>query len=126
MINLIWQMIRVARPIHWVKNLSLFAAILLTGTLYEKGLFFNVVISFVAFSFATSATYIFNDIMDAKKDQAHPTKKNRPIASKQLPVWVAVIEMGFLLFISLFLAEALNHLFFVILIFYLGMHLFFR
>lgn len=125
MINLIWQMIRVARPIHWVKNLSLFAAILLTGTLYEKGLFFNVVISFVAFSFATSATYIFNDIMDAKKDQAHPTKKNRPVASKQLPVWVAVIEMGFLLFISLFLAEALNHLFFVILIFYLGMQLFY-
>ena len=118
-------MIRVARPIHWVKNLSLFAAILLTGTLYEKGLFFNVIISFIAFSLATSATYIFNDIMDAKKDQAHPTKKNRPIASKQLPVWVAVIEMGFLLFISLFLAEALNHLFFVILIFYLGMQLFY-
>ena len=33
--------------------------------------------------------------------------------------------MGFLLFISLFLAEALNHLFFVILIFYLGMQLFY-
>lgn len=123
MINLIWQMIRVARPIHWVKNLSLFAAILLTGTLYEKGLLFNVIVSFVAFSFATSATYIFNDIMDAKKDQAHPTKKNRPIASKQLPVGIAIIEIGFLLFISLFLAEALNHLFFVILIFYLGMQL---
>ena len=125
MINLIWQMIRIARPVHWVKNFALFAAILLTGTLFEKGLLFNVITSFIAFSFATSATYIFNDIMDAKKDQAHPTKKNRPIASKQLPVWIAVIEMGFLLFISLFLAEALNHLFFVILLFYLGMQLFY-
>ncbi|MEK7169052.1 MAG: decaprenyl-phosphate phosphoribosyltransferase [Patescibacteria group bacterium] len=125
MINLIWQIIKVARPIHWVKNLSLFAAILLSGTLYEKGLLFNVITSFIAFSFATSATYIFNDIMDAKKDQAHPTKQNRPIASKQLPIWIAIIEMGFLLFISLFLAEALNHLFFVILIFYLGMQLFY-
>lgn len=125
MINLIWQTIRIARPIHWVKNLALFAAILLTGTLFEKGLLFNVIVSFISFSFATSATYIFNDIMDAKKDQAHPTKKHRPIASGKLPLSVAIIEMAFLLFVSLFLAEALNHLFFVLLIFYLGMQLFY-
>lgn len=120
MINLIWQTVKIARPIHWIKNFALFAAILLTGTLFEKGLFINVFISFISFSLATSATYIFNDIMDVKKDILHPYKKFRPISSGKLPVSIAILEMLFLLFISLILAEALNHLFFVLLIFYLA------
>lgn len=115
------EAIRVARPIHWVKNFALFAAIFLTGTLFEKGLLANVIISFISFSLATSATYIFNDIMDAKRDVLHPHKKNRPIASGKLPLNLAIFEMLILLFVSLVIAEALNHLFFVLLVFYLSM-----
>ena len=101
MVNLPFQIIYVARPIHWIKNMALFGALLLTGTLFEKGLLVDVVFAFVAFSFATSATYIFNDLMDAKSDRLHPVKKNRPIASGKLPVFLAVLELLSFLFLSL-------------------------
>jgi len=119
--NLPFQIIYVARPIHWIKNMALFGALLLTGTLFEKGLLVDVVFAFVAFSFATSATYIFNDLMDAKSDRLHPVKKNRPIASGKLPVFLAVLELLSFLFLSLLIAFVLNDLLFTLILFYLGL-----
>lgn len=121
MVNTSLQIIKVARPIHWVKNFALFAAIFLTGTLFEKGLLIDVLIAFISFSFATSATYIFNDIMDANKDSLHPTKRLRPIASGKLPVSLAILELIFFVFLSLVIASSLNHLLFVITVSYLAM-----
>jgi 4-hydroxybenzoate polyprenyltransferase len=114
-------MIRVARPIHWVKNLALFGALLLTGTLYETGLFRDVLIAFFAFSFATSATYILNDLLDVKSDKLHPVKKFRPIASGKLPISIAIIELFALVFVSLTIAISLNQLFFSLIVVYLVM-----
>ena len=107
------QAVKIARPVHWIKNLSLFAAILLTGTLFEKGLFLDVFWAFIAFNFATSATYIFNDILDVKQDRLHPTKKNRPIASGKLPIGFAVFEAIALSLFALFAALSLGNLFFL-------------
>ena len=101
--------------------MALFGALLLTGTLFEKGLLVDVVFAFVAFSFATSATYIFNDLMDAKSDRLHPVKKNRPIASGKLPVFLAVLELLSFLFLSLLIAFVLNDLLFTLILFYLGL-----
>lgn len=119
MVNIPFQIIKIARPIHWIKNLALFAALFLTGTLFEKGLFLDVIVAFIAFSFATSATYIFNDIMDAKKDSLHPTKKLRPIPSGKLPLPLAILELIFFLILSLSIALSLNQLLFVIIVSYL-------
>jgi 4-hydroxybenzoate polyprenyltransferase len=114
------QMMRIARPVHWVKNLALFGAIFLTGTLFEKGLLENVILAFFAFSFATSATYIFNDLMDAPSDRMHPTKRFRPFASGKLPVFLGVAEMlGFAL-LSLYIASLLNQLFLGLILTYLS------
>ncbi len=121
MVNIPFQMIRVARPIHWVKNLALFGALLLTGTLYETGLFRDVLIAFFAFSFATSATYILNDLLDVKSDKLHPVKKFRPIASGKLPISIAIIELFALVFVSLTIAISLNQLFFSLIVVYLVM-----
>lgn len=121
MVNLSLQVIRIARPIHWVKNLALFGALFLTGTLYETGLFKDVMMAFVAFSFATSATYIFNDILDATSDKLHPLKRFRPIASGKLPIFLAFLELlGFVL-LSLAIAVSLNQLFFTLILTYLGL-----
>jgi 4-hydroxybenzoate polyprenyltransferase len=115
------QAVKIARPVHWIKNLSLFAAILLTGTLFEKGLFFDVVWAFMAFGFATSATYIFNDLLDVKLDRLHPTKKFRPLASGKLPVSFAVLEAVILLGLALSMASSINHLFFLLVVGYIAM-----
>lgn len=115
----ILEIIRIARPIHWVKNFAIFGAILLTGTLFERGLFKDTLIAFVAFSFATSATYIFNDIMDAKRDKLHPIKKNRPIASGRLNLLIAVFELLIFALLALALSASLNQLLFNLIFFYL-------
>lgn len=116
--TLVW-IFKTARPLHWVKNFSLFAAILLTNTLliphYQK----LVLLAFVAFCLATSASYIINDIIDAPKDRLHPIKKNRPIASGNLPISTALIEAGLLALASIVLAGSLNQLFFITITVYL-------
>jgi len=121
MVNLPLQIILIARPIHWIKNFALFGALLLTGTMFEKGLFMDVLEAFIAFSFATSATYIFNDLMDAKADRLHPTKRSRPIASGKLPIFVAILEFLGFVFLSLVIALSVNELLFTLILFYLGL-----
>lgn len=113
--------ITVARPIHWVKNLAIFAAILLSGLLFEKGDFLKVFWAFAAFNFATSATYIINDLFDAKLDRLHPTKKFRPIASGKLSVAAAIIEAVVLAAIAILIARSLNVLLYATVIGYLVM-----
>jgi decaprenyl-phosphate phosphoribosyltransferase len=117
--------ITVARPIHWIKNISLFAALVFTGFLYDKTSFDKVVFAFVVFCLATSATYIFNDIIDAKHDRLHPIKSRRPIANKTLPVPVAFVECVGLAAVALYLAKDFNHLFFVCVLVYLIIQLFY-
>ncbi|HLE49201.1 MAG TPA: UbiA prenyltransferase family protein [Patescibacteria group bacterium] len=119
MVNLSFEALKVARPVHWIKNLSIFAALIFTSRLTDSSLFIKVIWAFIAFNFATSATYIFNDIVDQKQDRLHPIKKNRPIASGKLPVNVAFIEAVGLALLSVLFATRLNHLFQISILTYL-------
>ena len=115
------------RPVHWIKNLSLFAAIFLSGMLFDKGEFTKVVWAFIVFCLITSATYIVNDIMDAPSDKLHPTKKFRPIASGDLPIPIAVVEALILTLSGIFVAtlSGLNSLFVSVVIIYLILQFFY-
>ncbi len=115
----------VLRPIHWIKNLSVFAALIFTGNLFKPLLFDQILLAFISFCFITSATYIINDIFDAKLDRLHPTKKERPIASGNLPIWVAVVEIFSLVFLSLVFASSLPPLFSYIIWGYLILQIFY-
>ncbi|HJX59362.1 hypothetical protein A2V61_03865 [Candidatus Woesebacteria bacterium RBG_19FT_COMBO_47_8] len=119
MANLPTEIIRIARPLHWVKNLALFAAIIFTGELFSKASFNKVFWAFIAFNLITSAAYIVNDILDAKADRLHPIKKNRPVASGKLPIPVAIIVSALLALAALSLASNLGSLFFFMVLSYL-------
>jgi decaprenyl-phosphate phosphoribosyltransferase len=125
--NLVTAAIKVMRPVHWIKNLSLFAPIFLSGMFFEKGLLIKVVWAFAAFCLITSATYIINDIFDIKADRLHPAKKFRAIASGALPVSVALIEVVVLALASIFIAifGGLNSLFISVIIVYAIMQFFY-
>lgn len=125
MANIPTEIIKVARPVHWVKNLSLFAALIFTGTLFVPGYFPAVFWAFIVFNLAASATYIFNDIKDAERDKLHPTKKDRPIAAGRLPKNVAGIASLTLALLALYLSASLNTLFFVAVLTYLVVQLFY-
>ena len=101
-----------ARPVHWIKNLVLFAALIFTGNLYNEVLLIKVIWAIVTFNLATSATYIFNDVLDAKRDSLHPIKKDRPVASGRLSPSLALIVAFSLAIFALSLAKGLNPLFF--------------
>jgi len=125
--NLIVVAFTVMRPIHWIKNLSIFAAIFFTGFIFDGGQFSRVAWGFIAFCLATSATYIFNDILDRNADRLHPRKRFRPIAAGTLPVSFAIVETGVLIIASILisLAVGLNSLFITTLIAYLVMQFFY-
>ena len=103
-----WYILRASRPVHWVKNLALFAPLIFTGDLYRIPLFSAVLWAFASFNLATSATYIFNDILDAPADRLHPIKKHRPIAAGVLPLPIAITAAAGLALTSYLLAAKLN------------------
>ncbi len=125
--SLVFAAFRAMRPVHWVKNLSLFAAIFLTGFLFDKTQFSKVVWAFVVFNLAASATYIVNDILDIASDRLHPTKKFRAIASGSLPVPLAVLEAIFLAISAVFVSilSPLNSLFLLLVVGYMALQLFY-
>lgn len=113
MADIFWAILKTARPQRWVRNLSLFAALVFTGQLFDPVLFGRVVWAAVIFSIVSSTVYFFNDLVDAPLDRLHPFKRNRPIASGRLPVPIAVFLTVSGFFISLFLALKLSYFFFL-------------
>lgn len=116
--TIIIDIIKLGRPIHWVKNLGIFAAVVFSGDLFNFNKLILVFWAFWAFNFAASAIYIFNDIMDVERDRLHPIKKKRPVASGKVPVPVAFLASFMSLGIALVWAEAISHPFFVLLLVY--------
>jgi 4-hydroxybenzoate polyprenyltransferase len=116
-------LLKTVRPRQWLKNLALYAALVFTGLLYQEGAFGLVTQAFVVFTILASATYIFNDLFDIKTDRLHPFKKNRPIASGELPVPMAVFALIAGVIIGLMWAYSLNYFFFISCLVYLGVQI---
>lgn len=114
------EIARVVRPIHWIKNLSVFAALIFSGNLFDKILFYKVFLLFIVFSIAASSTYVFNDLLDSDKDKLHPIKRSRPVAKGTLSKHQAFILASLLAGASLFLAYYfLSYLLFLLILGYL-------
>lgn len=102
MIYLFYQLVRTARPRQWLKNLSLFAAPMFAGKLFDADTFSLTFYAFISFCLLSSGSYFVNDVIDAPKDRLHPIKKNRPIASGRLSPTLALIVALVLTAVSLF------------------------
>jgi decaprenyl-phosphate phosphoribosyltransferase len=77
--------LRSARPRQWPKNLLVFAAPLAGASLgRDDGLAYAFVAA-IAFTAASVAVYLVNDVLDADRDRRHPVKRRRPIAAGELP-----------------------------------------
>ncbi len=111
--------IKISRPIHWVKNFGIFAALIFSNNLFNKPMFIKTFWGFWIFNVAASATYTFNDILDAKRDRLHPIKKERPIAKGDIKPQTALFLSGILALISLIGALYLSEIFFLLILAYL-------
>ncbi len=97
-------LLREARPKQWLKNVLVFAAPGAAGVLDQGRELGLTLIAFVAFCFAASGIYFWNDLLDVEADRLHPTKRFRPIASGELPINIARIAGVVLPLIALGLA----------------------
>lgn len=84
-------LIKTLRPHQWVKNLFVLAPLFFSKSFMEPNLLGLGLLGALLFSLTSGTVYLFNDIFDIEKDRAHPTKRNRPIPSGQLPVKVATL-----------------------------------
>lgn len=90
--GLVPSLIKLARPHQWVKGAFVVvgpAYGVATGKPLTAGMAIAVAGAFLAFGFASSSCYVFNDLRDVEADKLHPRKKNRPIASGAVPVGTA-------------------------------------
>jgi decaprenyl-phosphate phosphoribosyltransferase len=101
-------LVRTARPKQWIKNVLVFAAPAAGAGLSSGGVIRDALLTFVAFCLVSSATYVLNDVGDVTADQAHPTKRDRPIASGVVPVPIALAAVVLLLALGLGLAFAIS------------------
>lgn len=81
----------VMRPSHWSKNLFVLVSLIFGGKLLGPSdevllAVGSAIGGFFCFSLASSAIYIFNDIIDRKTDSLHPEKRKRPIAAGSITV----------------------------------------
>jgi 4-hydroxybenzoate polyprenyltransferase len=96
------------RPKQWVKNVWVLAALVLTGGLFDPDRALRVFATFAYFSFASSAVYLLNDMVDREGDRNHPRKKFRPFASGELGILEGALAAVLLAFIALFGAFRLS------------------
>jgi decaprenyl-phosphate phosphoribosyltransferase len=84
--------VRLARPQQWAKGAFVVvgpAYAVATGTPLTWSMALSLAAAVLAFGFASSACYVFNDIRDRGADRLHPRKRHRPIASRRVSVPVA-------------------------------------
>ncbi|MBI2148928.1 UbiA prenyltransferase family protein [Candidatus Woesearchaeota archaeon] len=98
---------------QWYKNLVIYLALIFSNLLFHSNLFLLTTLGLVALCFVSSSNYIINDIIDLKKDRAHPEKKFRPIASGKIEVSFAIIISVVLLLAGLLIAYKLSLIFFI-------------
>ncbi|MBV8878771.1 MAG: decaprenyl-phosphate phosphoribosyltransferase [Planctomycetaceae bacterium] len=83
--------VRLLRPHHWTKNLLCMAGVVFSGQYLQPWAILGAVKTVVVFCAASSAVYVFNDLVDRKRDRLHAHKKARPLASGAVGVPLAVI-----------------------------------
>jgi len=83
------DVVRLARPTHWVKNVFVIVPLLFGGVLTWEALA-RVMWAFGCFCVLSSGIYCLNDVIDASADRQHPRKRRRPVASGSVPMPAAL------------------------------------
>jgi 4-hydroxybenzoate polyprenyltransferase len=95
------MLLKAMRCQQWLKNLLVFAPVLLAHRFTETEALLQAVMAFFSFSFAASAIYVLNDLFDLSADQHHPRKCRRPFASGDLSISVGTLLIPLLTLLSI-------------------------
>ncbi len=115
--------IQLARPQQWIKNGFVLAPLLFSGRVRDPEALRLAGAAFLAFCLLASAVYAVNDVADRVSDQAHPTKRHRPIAAGRVAASTA-LGMGISLALAaIAIAWAINSSLVLVVLSYLGLNL---
>ena len=89
-------LIRSLRPRQWTKNLIVFFGLIFGEQLRNPEAVTRATLAFAIFCALSGVVYLINDIRDREADRLHPRKRNRPVASGEVPVPTAAAWAGVL------------------------------
>ncbi len=98
------ELLRAIRPHQWLKNVLLFAPLLLVQQDISFSLLAQVMIGFISFCLCASSVYLLNDLLDLKADRQHHEKQYRPFARGSLDLRIGLIASPALLGLAFLLA----------------------
>jgi 4-hydroxybenzoate polyprenyltransferase/phosphoserine phosphatase len=101
------KVLRALRVPQWAKNLLIFVPLLTSHRIIEPLVAFRGMLMFVAFSLASSAVYLANDLLDLEADRHHPDKRRRAFASGAAPLWAGLLAVPLLTLAALAVMTAL-------------------
>lgn len=113
--NLFQSLLNALRVYQWVKNLLLFIPLLMAHKITDFFALIQVSFGFLAFNCIASGVYICNDLLDLHNDRQHPTKRRRPYAAGDLPLWTGFVLFPILLSAGFWAAFWLDKHFFLLL-----------
>lgn len=108
---------------QWIKNIFVLIPLVFDRQLFLVEPLTRTIIGFFLFCFVSSSVYLINDVMDVEADRIHPKKKNRPIASGELPIPLAITIATILVIGSFLGAYFLSFAFLIILALYFFINL---
>ena len=113
------HILRLLRPLQWMKNVFVLAPLFFTGRLLDWSLLAPTLVVFAAFCLAASSIYCLNDVSDVESDRQHPKKRLRPIASGAVSVGAGYATMALCMLLALLLSFSAGFQSFVCLLLYL-------
>lgn len=99
--------LKLFRVHQYAKN-ALVLVPLLTAHKFALESVATALLAVIAFSLCASSAYILNDLLDIQADRAHPTKRDRPIASGVIPASQAIPALALALLVAFAVAGAMS------------------
>jgi 4-hydroxybenzoate polyprenyltransferase len=119
----LYYVLQSMRPGQWTKNFVVFAGLVFSENLFDRGLAAKSVEAFFIFCLLSGMIYLVNDIADIEKDRHHERKKERPLPSGRLGVPVAAVAAAIGTLLALYLSWLVGREFFIVVLVFLGLNM---
>ena len=107
--------LRALRIHQWLKNLLIFVPLLTAHKITDFQYLFHSLLAFLSFSLCASGVYLLNDLLDLQDDRHHNSKRNRPLASGDMPLAHGLTIIPFLILAAFGIALLLPYSFLIVL-----------
>ncbi len=103
---------------QWIKNLLVFIPLFAAHKFTAVDDLLAISLTFIAFGLCASSVYLLNDLLDIEHDRLHPTKKSRPLAAGNLPLYQVLLFVPVLLLLATLVSLAISPLVALVLLLY--------